>query len=117
MRAAGHTGGARPFPEARVEKRLIVVDAYNLILRTPALRPEPGRTLRDSRQKLLNLLAWALGTGDASFVVVFDGAEGGGHDGTTGRVEVRYSRPPRRRTTSSGASSRSGSAASSASPW
>ncbi len=75
-------------------QHLIVVDGYNLILRTAALKPEPGRTLRDSRQKLLNLLAWAVGTGDAQFLVVFDGAEGGGHEGPEGRVEVRFSRPP-----------------------
>ncbi len=77
-----------------MEQRLIVVDGYNLILRTPALRPEGGRTLRDSREKLLNLLAWAFGSGEARFLVVFDGAEGGGRESREGRVEVRFSRPP-----------------------
>jgi predicted RNA-binding protein with PIN domain len=75
---------------------LIVVDGYNVILRTPALKPGPDRTLHESRRKLLNLLAWAFGGGEARFLVVFDGAEGGGHDGTSGRVEVRYSKPPRK---------------------
>ncbi len=73
--------------------RLVVVDGYNLILRTPALRPGEGRTLRQSRAKLLTLLSWAV---DASvrFLVVFDGAEVRGRDSSQGRVDVRYSRPP-----------------------
>jgi len=73
--------------------RLVVVDGYNLILRTPALRPGEGRTLRESRAKLLSLLAWAVDPG-ARFLVVFDGAEVRGKDGMQGRVEVRYSKPP-----------------------
>lgn len=78
-----------------MEQRLIIVDGYNVIHRTPALRPEAGRTLRESRDKLLNLLAWAVGTGEARFLVVFDGSEEGrGHEGQEGRVEVRFSRPP-----------------------
>jgi predicted RNA-binding protein with PIN domain len=77
-----------------VPQHLIVIDGYNLILRAPALKPEAGRSLHDSRKKLLNLLAWAIGSGEAQFLVVFDGAQGGGHDGRDGRVEVRYSRPP-----------------------
>jgi len=76
------------------ESRLIVVDAYNVIHRSPELRPGPERTLRESRDKLTNLLSWTVGTGDARFLVVFDGAEDGGHDERSGRVEVRYSRPP-----------------------
>jgi predicted RNA-binding protein with PIN domain len=74
--------------------RLILVDGYNLILRTPSLKPGPDRTLRESREKLVNLLSWAVGSGDARFVVVFDGAEARGEDERGGRVEVRYSRPP-----------------------
>lgn len=78
-----------------MEQRLVIVDGYNVIHRTPALRPESGRTLRESREKLLNLLAWAVGSGEAQFLVVFDGSEaGGGKEGREGRVEVRYSRPP-----------------------
>ena|SRR2546426_4041455 len=73
--------------------RLVVVDGYNLILRTPALRPGEGRTLRQARDKLLNLLSWTVETG-ARFLVVFDGAEVRGHDSRQGRVEVRYSKPP-----------------------
>jgi predicted RNA-binding protein with PIN domain len=79
------------------ESRLVIIDGYNLIHRSPELKPGPRRTLRQSRDKLLNLLAWALGGGEAHFLVVFDGAEGGGagaRDGGSGRVEVRYSRPP-----------------------
>jgi len=76
------------------QRRLIVVDGYNLILRTPQLKPGEGRTLRESRAKLVNLLAWAYGTGEARFLVVFDGAEGVRSDERGGRVEIRYAKPP-----------------------
>jgi len=76
------------------EARLIIIDGYNVIHRTPALRPEKGRSLRESREKLVNLLSWAFGAGDARFLVVFDGAEEGGREEGSGRVEVRFSRPP-----------------------
>jgi len=76
------------------ETRLIVVDGYNLILRSPRLRPGPNRTLRDSRGMLVNLLAWMMGANDARFIVVFDGAEDGGPDETVNRVEIMWSRPP-----------------------
>jgi predicted RNA-binding protein with PIN domain len=76
--------------------RLIVVDGYNLILRAPHLKPGPDRTLKESREKLVNLLAWAVGSGEARFLVVFDGAEGAGTDDRAGRVEIRYARPPRK---------------------
>ena len=75
------------------KERLIIVDGYNLILRSPALKPGEGRTLRESREKLVNLLSWAVGSGEAQFLVVFDGAEGG-RSQSQGRVEVRFSRPP-----------------------
>ena len=77
-------------------ERLIIVDGYNVILGTPQLKPGEGRTLREARTKLVNLLAWAFAPGGAQFIVVFDGAEGvtgGGHEG---RIEVRYSRPPQK---------------------
>lgn len=77
-------------------QRLIIVDGYNLIHRSSVLKPGPGRTLREAREKLLNLLSWAVGAGEAGFLVVFDGAEMSGGDGRHGRVEVRYSRPPRK---------------------
>lgn len=77
-------------------ERLILIDGYNVIHRSPHLKPGPDRTLKESRDKLLNLLSWALGSGDAKFLVVFDGADGGGRDSHQGRVEVRYSRPPQK---------------------
>lgn len=76
------------------ESRLILVDGYNLVLRSPTLKPGPDRTLRESRQKLINLLSWAVGTGDTRFLVVFDGSDERGEDEGGGRVEVRFSRPP-----------------------
>ena len=74
--------------------RLIVVDGYNLILRTPALRPGAPRTLRQSREKLINLLSWGFGSGEARFLVVFDGAEAHGGEEQGGRVEIRFANPP-----------------------
>src|SRR3989442_765575 len=76
------------------ESRLIIIDGYNLIHRSPELKPGPDRSLQQARDKLLNLLAWALGGGDTRFLVVFDGTEGGGRDSQSGRVEVRFSRTP-----------------------
>ncbi|HEY2953877.1 MAG TPA: NYN domain-containing protein [Candidatus Eisenbacteria bacterium] len=73
--------------------RLVVVDGYNLILRTPAFRPGKGRTLRQARDKLLNLLAWAVDP-EVRFLVVFDGAEAPAGSSPEGRVAVRYSKPP-----------------------
>ena len=76
--------------------RLIIVDGYNVIHRSAALRPGPERTLRQAREKLVNLLSWAIGSGDATFLVVFDGAEGISSEERQGRVEVRYSLPPKK---------------------
>jgi predicted RNA-binding protein with PIN domain len=78
------------------EDRLILVDGYNLILRSPSLKPGPDRTLRESREKLVNLLAWAVGVGEAHFLVVFDGSEQRGDDESSARIEVRFSRPPQK---------------------
>jgi predicted RNA-binding protein with PIN domain len=77
-----------------MEERLVILDGYNIILRSPRLRPGEGRTLRESRDKLVNLLAWMMGANDARFIVVFDGAELPERDERSGRVEVIYSRPP-----------------------
>ena len=73
--------------------RLIIVDGYNLILRTPELRPGPDRTLQASREKLENVLSWMMGP-NAQFLVIYDGADGVGRPGKDGRVETRFSRPP-----------------------
>jgi predicted RNA-binding protein with PIN domain len=76
-------------------ERLILIDGYNVIHRTPHLKPGKDRTLQESREKLLNLLSWTIG-GEARFIVVFDGAQGGGRDHHQGRIEVRYSRSPQK---------------------
>lgn len=70
------------------------MDGYNLILRSPRLKPGPNRTLRESREKLVNLLSWMMGGNDVRYVIVFDGADAGGRDEASGRVQVTYSRPP-----------------------
>jgi predicted RNA-binding protein with PIN domain len=75
---------------------LIVVDGYNLIHRTPELRPGPGQRLEESRARLVNLLSWAIGSGEARFLVVFDGDRAGGGESGGGRVTVRFSRPPQK---------------------
>src|SRR6187551_2704237 len=79
--------------------RTIILDGYNVIHRSPAFDPKDLEDLAGAREKLVNLLSWALGSeGDASFVLVFDGANVGQAErrsvGTGGRVEVRFSRPP-----------------------
>jgi len=77
-----------------MDARLILVDGYNLILRSARLKPGPNRTLREARDKLVNLLSWMMGGNNARFIVVFDGAEFSGRDESSGRVQVMYSRPP-----------------------
>jgi predicted RNA-binding protein with PIN domain len=79
-----------------VSDHLIIVDGYNLILRSPELKPGPGRTLREAREKLVNLLSWAVGGDAARFIVVFDGADGASRDLGGSRVAVRFSRPPQK---------------------
>ena len=74
--------------------KLVILDGYNIILRSPRLRPGPKRTLRESRAMLVSLLSWIMGANNIRFVIVFDGAEGGGPDEPTGRVQIRWSRPP-----------------------
>jgi predicted RNA-binding protein with PIN domain len=74
--------------------RLIIIDGYNLIHRTPQLRPGEGRTLRESREKLVNLLSWIMGGEHVRHLVVFDGSDAGGPDEKSDAIEVRYSRPP-----------------------
>ncbi len=89
------TGGpGAPTMTGMMSERLVIVDGYNLILRSPRLRPGPNRTLQESRDMLVNLLAWMMGANDARFIVVFDGAEGGRPDETVSRVEIMWSRPP-----------------------
>lgn len=78
------------------DHRLILVDGYNLVLRAPSLKPGPDRTLREAREKLVNLLSWTVGAGEARLLVVFDGSDERGSDERSGRVEVRFSRPPQK---------------------
>ena len=77
-------------------ERTIVIDGYNLILRSPAFRPDDRRDLAQARDKLVNLLSWAVGRGEVEFIVVFDGAETGGQarSSKSGRIAVRFSTPP-----------------------
>jgi len=78
-------------------ERTIVIDGYNLILRSPAFRPDDRRDLATARDKLVNLLSWAVGRGEVNFILVFDGAETGfGPTRSTksGRISVRFSTPP-----------------------
>ncbi len=78
-----------------MDARLIIVDGYNVILRSPRLRPDETRTLRDSRDKLVNLLSWMMGGNNVRFLVVFDGThDAPGRDVTSGRVQITWSRPP-----------------------
>ena len=81
--------------------KTIILDGYNVILRSPAFRPDERRDLATSRDKLVNLLSWALGgTGQVEFIVVFDGADVAPaqrktvKSGGSSKVEVRFSQPP-----------------------
>jgi predicted RNA-binding protein with PIN domain len=81
--------------------RTILLDGYNVILRSPAFRPGERRNLAAARDKLVNLLTWAVGSeGQAHFVIVFDGADvkGQARRQLTGskRVELRFSTPPQK---------------------
>jgi predicted RNA-binding protein with PIN domain len=83
--------------------RTIILDGYNVILRSPAFQPDERRDLRASREKLINLLSWALGgTGQVEFVIVFDGADVQPaqrktvQSGGSSKVEVRFSQPPQK---------------------
>ena len=79
-----------------MSERLIIIDGYNVILRSPQLKPGDNRTLQESREKLVNLLAWTVGGDTARFIIVFDGAMQAGPPEKSGRVEVRFSSPPRK---------------------
>ena len=94
MRPLAIDGGTSARDHAVMSPRLVIVDGYNLILRSPRLKPGPNRTLRESRDKLVNLLSWMMGANDVRYLVVFDGAEPAGRDEASGRVQVTYSRPP-----------------------
>lgn len=85
-------GGGEPALE-----RTVIIDGYNLILRSPAFRPDERRDLATARDKLVNLLSWAIGRGEVRFILVFDGAEtdlGPPRTESSGRVTVRFSLPP-----------------------
>ena len=81
--------------------RTIILDGYNVILRSPAFRPDERRDLAMARDKLVNLLSWALGgSGQADFIVVFDGADVPPaqrktvKSGGSSKVTVHFSKPP-----------------------
>jgi len=83
--------------------RTILLDGYNVILRSPAFRPDERRDLATARDKLVNLLSWALGSpGEIDFVIVFDGADVAPALRRTqaskgaARVSVRFSAPPQK---------------------
>ena len=42
---------------------LIIIDGYNVIHRTPQLKPGGDRALRESRETLVNPLSWMIGLG------------------------------------------------------
>jgi predicted RNA-binding protein with PIN domain len=93
-RRATRQAAAAPAPSGA---RTVVVDGYNLILRSPVFRPDDRRDLAAARDKLVNLLSWAVGQGEAEFIVIFDGAEtgvGAARTERSGRVTVRFSTPP-----------------------
>jgi predicted RNA-binding protein with PIN domain len=81
--------------------RTIIIDGYNVILRSPAFRPDERQNLAMARDKLTNLLSWALGgTGQVHFIVVFDGADVAPAQrktvqaGGSSKVTVQFSKPP-----------------------
>jgi len=81
--------------------RRIVLDGYNVILRSPAFAPDERHDLAAARTRLENLLSWAVGSfGDVRFVIVYDGGDAPGRakrqtsDG--GRIDVRFSTPPQK---------------------
>jgi predicted RNA-binding protein with PIN domain len=81
--------------------RTIILDGYNIILRSPAFQPDERRDLEAARTKLENLLSWAVGgQGEAKIILVFDGADVPGRakrkTSSGGRVDVRYSSPPQK---------------------
>ena len=95
-KSPGRRKKSSPAAEPALE-RIILIDGYNLILRSPAFRPDDRRDLAASRDKLVNLLSWAVGRGESEFVVVFDGADGSfgpRHTTRSGHVTVRFSKPP-----------------------
>lgn len=97
MKKRARRSGKRSPASPPALERTIIIDGYNLILRSPAFRPDDRRDLAMAREKLVNLLSWAVGRGEAEFVVVFDGAQtafGSRRTERSGMVTVRFSRPP-----------------------
>jgi predicted RNA-binding protein with PIN domain len=87
----------RPERADPVVERTVIIDGYNLILRSPVFRPDERRDLATARDKLVNLLSWTMGRGEVEFIVVFDGAEtafGPPRSDRSGRVAIRFSKPP-----------------------
>lgn len=75
-----------------------LIDGYNVIRRDPDLRGREAEGLPAGRAALLRRLALVARDRDEAFTVVFDGARLRADDdagaGTTGRVEVVFSRAP-----------------------
>ncbi len=71
-----------------------LIDGYNVVRRDPELAGLDRRSLQDGREALLRLLARVARDSGDDFVVVFDGARGGGISPPAGRVRVIFSRPP-----------------------
>src|SRR5262245_48700053 len=67
--ARGSRGGCERSGAGTMSRRVVILDGYNLIMRTPQLAPGTGRTLAEAREKLVNLLRWAVGSGNADFIV------------------------------------------------
>jgi predicted RNA-binding protein with PIN domain len=78
-----------------MEDRLIVVDGDSVVERAAVLKPGEGRTLSEAREKLINLLSWAVGMGEARFMVVFNADPNSVEEDDPGaRVEAVIARPP-----------------------
>jgi predicted RNA-binding protein with PIN domain len=72
-----------------------LVDGYNVIGADPALAGAKERGMPAARSALLQRIREAEHRCGDPFTVVFDGDVAPGPTASTGRIEVRFSRPPR----------------------